>query len=59
MFSMRVFGVSGHLPMLPENGVAQILQMCSVVFEQHAVVPVEGTLPPETNAVSFFVLAIN
>ena len=45
--------------MLSENGVAQILHMCSVVFEQHAVIPVEGSLPPETNAVSFFVLAIN
>ena len=59
MFSMRVFGVSGHLPMFSENGVAQILQMCSVVFGQHAVIPLEGSLPPETNAVGFFVLAIN
>ena len=31
----------------------------SVVFEQHAVVPVEESLPPETNAVRFFVLATN
>ena len=30
-----------------------------VVFVLHAVIPVEGSLPPETNAVSFFVLAIN
>ena len=37
--------------MLCENGVAQILHMCSVVFEQHAEIPVE------TKAVSFFVLA--
>ena len=60
MFSMRVFfGASGHLPMLSKNGVAQILHMCSVVAEQHAVIPVEGSCPPETNAVSFFVLATN
>ena len=50
MFSMCVFWVSGHLPMLSENGVAQILHIRSLVFEQHAVVPVEGSLPPETEA---------
>ena len=30
-----------------------ILHMCSVAFEQHAVIPVEGSLPPETDAVGF------
>ena len=33
--------------------------LCSVVFVLHAVIPVELSLPPETNAVSFFVLAIH
>ena len=55
----RFFGGSGHLPMLSHMGVAQILHMCSAVFEQHAVIPVEGSFPPETNAVNFFVLALN
>ena len=62
MFSMRVFwggGVCGHLPTRSENGVAQIMLLYSVVFQQHAVIPVEESLPPETNAVSFFVLATN
>ena len=57
MFSMRVFCGFWSSADVTENGVAQILQMCSVVFEKHAVIP--GSLPPETNAVSFFVLAIN
>ena len=38
-FSMRdFFLVSGHLPTQSENGVATILFLCSVVFEQHAVI---------------------
>ena len=49
-FHARFFGGSGHLPMLP-------LHVCSVVFIQHAVIPVEGSLPPETNAVSFSCVA--
>ena len=53
MFSMRFFWVSGHLPSQSENRVAQILLLCSVVFVVHAVIPVEGSLPPENNAVSF------
>ena len=32
--------------------------VCSVVFEHDAVIPVEWYQPPETNAVSFFVVAI-
>ena len=44
---------------MSQNGVAQILHLCSVVFEQHGLIPVEGSCPPETDAVSFFVLAIN
>ena len=45
---MRVIlGGSGHLPVLSENGVVQILHMCSVVYERHAVNPEEGSLPPE------------
>ena len=54
VFNARFLGSSGHLPMLSESGVAQTPHMCSVVFEQHAVIPVEGSSPPETNAVSFF-----
>ena len=55
MFSMRVFFWGyGHLPTRSENGVAQIMLLYSVVFEQHAVIPVEESLPPETDAVSFF-----
>ena len=45
--------------MVFENGVAQILHMCSAVFERDAVIPEEGSFPLETNAVSFFVLAID
>ena len=38
--------------MLYHIGVAaNLLHMCSVVYEQHAVVLVEGSLPPETDAV--------
>ena len=32
MFSLRIFGVYGHLPTRSENGVAQIQHMCPVVF---------------------------
>ena len=43
MFSMRVFWVSGHLPMfIPHWSRRQILHMCSVAFEKLAVIPVEG-----------------
>ena len=59
MFSMRFLGSSGHLPMLSENGVAQILHMCSVVFETARRDSSGASFPPETNAVIFFVLAIN
>ena len=55
MFSTRVFSrVSGHLPTQSESGVAQILLLCSVVFVLHAVIPVERSLPLETNAVVFW-----
>ena len=48
---MRVFWVSGHLLIQFENGVPQILLLCSVVFKQHAVIPVEGSLPPSLRMV--------
>ena len=54
VFHARFFLVSGHLPMLSHIGVA-----CSVVFEQHAVIPVEGSLPHGTNAVGFFCFGNN
>ena len=36
---VRFLCVSGHLATQSENGVAQLLLLCSVVFEQHAVIP--------------------
>ena len=55
VFHARFLWVSGHLPTQSKNGVAQMQLLSSVVvFVLHAVIPVEGSLPPETNAVSFF-----
>ena len=57
-FPCAFWWFSGHLPMLSGNGVAQILHMCSVVFEQHAVIPVEGSVPPEVLQSASFGLTI-